>query len=358
MPAQTTPPPDSAVPPPVLEQAGQLLALENAASRGAAGPLRKALVDVQRRAAVLWTRMFGSLDASADPIRLGTFVAEFKSMLSGIDAAPADVLAGYAAQALSMGVGHAATALGMQQAPAGFDPSLGRASVRTLSGLDAVVSGRLGVAESAADRMAGKSFDDALAVMAKANRAVTSIESATTFVVHDSSNAGIGQLADFVGASRLWIAEPDACLTCQGLSGHVASPGQPFDASLLASFTDKPTPTWPPGSDLDGPPEHIGCRCRLMPWLGAAQTGTPHPWGAQPAIGGRDLPQALRREARRAVVKGWSLPSESQASRLLAADRLLARGANLPKTVQAYGRAAVRRGRFPSRSVPVGAKRP
>jgi hypothetical protein len=68
--------------------------------------------------------------------------------------------------------------------------------------------------------------------------------------------------------------------------------------------------------------------------------------------GGNDLPEALKREARRSVLKGWSLESESQASRLDAAERLLQRGARLPGTVEREARQAVRARRFRSRSVP------
>jgi len=357
-PAQTPPPPDSAVPPLVLDHAGQLLALENAASRAAAGPLRKALVDVQRRASVLWARMFGSLESPADPIRLGSFVAEIKRMFSGANSEPSQVLSGFATKALTMGVEHAAATLGLERSAAEVEASLSYGVVQSLNTVDAAVAEHLAGAESALDRIAGKSFQDVIPVLAKANRAVTTIDRAASYIVNDSSNTSAAQLADSVGAGRLWIALPDACLSCQGMSGRVAPAGQPFDDGYLSTFTDKPTLPWPAGGSFDGPPLHPHDRCRIVPWLGATVIGTPNPWGAQQAIGGHDLPDALRREARRAVVKGWSLPSESQASRLRAADRLLARGANLPKTVQAYGRAAVRRGRFPSRSVPVGAKGP
>lgn len=356
MPAPTTPPPDSAVPPLVLDQAGQLLALENAASRAAAGPLRKALVDVQRRAAVLWTRMFGSLDSPADPIRLASFVTEIKRMFSGANAEPSQVLSGFAMKALTMGVEHAAAALGLDRTVSEVGASMSYGVLQSLSTVDSAVGAQLAAAESALDRIAGKSFDDVIPVLGKANRAVTTIDRAASYVVNDSSNTGAARLADSVGAGRLWVALPDACLSCQGMSGRVAPAGQPFDDGFLSTFTDKATLPWPAGGAFDGPPLHPHDRCRVVPWLGATMVGTPNPWGVQPAIGGHDLPQALRREARRAVVKGWSLPSESQASRLRAADRLLARGANLPKTVRAYGRAAVKRGRFPTRNVPVGAK--
>jgi len=65
------------------------------------------------------------------------------------------------------------------------------------------------------------------------------------------------------------------------------------------------------------------------------------------------LPEALKREARRSVARGFSLPSESEAQRLAATDRLLREGAGLPKTVEAAARRAVDRGGYPrGRKVP------
>jgi len=85
------------------------------------------------------------------------------------------------------------------------------------------------------------------------------------------------------------------------------------------------------------------CRCRCVPYYGHA--GPP---------GSLTLPEALKREAQRSILKGWSLPSESERVRVAAAERLLARGSNLPKTVQQVARDAVKRGRFIDRTVPHG----
>src|SRR5690606_27475214 len=91
---------------------------------------------------------------------------------------------------------------------------------------------------------------------------------------------------------------------------------------------------------IDGPPAHPHCRCAVSPWLPSEIPG------------GVDLPEALRREARRAVLKGWSLDSESNAARLLAAGRLLERGPGMPESVEREARRAIRVGRFRSRKVP------
>lgn len=77
------------------------------------------------------------------------------------------------------------------------------------------------------------------------------------------------------------------------------------------------------------------CRCRTQPWLGSTDNAR-----------GPDLRVALRREAARSIATGWRRPSESERVRLGAAERLLAAGTTLPKSVQARARAAIRRGQF------------
>lgn len=82
------------------------------------------------------------------------------------------------------------------------------------------------------------------------------------------------------------------------------------------------------------------CRCQVSVWLGSL-SGQP------------DLPERLKHEAARSVLKGWSLPSESNTVRLQAARALLRRGGRgLPKSVQEEAARAVARGRFTSRTVP------
>lgn len=133
----------------------------------------------------------------------------------------------------------------------------------------------------------------------------------------------------------VWIAERAACLTCLALSGQVANPsiGEWFDED--ATFDKRPMEVWPPGSSLMGPPRHPHCRCRLRI---IAATNTM-------------LPDALAREARRTVARGWS-DFASHPARLSAADRLLAAGARLPVSVQSRAAQDVARGVFSDRHRP------
>jgi hypothetical protein len=137
----------------------------------------------------------------------------------------------------------------------------------------------------------------------------------------------------------LWLAEPDACVTCQGFAGRIAAAGQPFDIAFASIFTDKPH-LWPAGP-VEHPPAHPSCRCECVVWLGVA-----------PGATGPSLPEALQREAQRSILKGWSLPSESGAERIRAARKALARNPAAPASVKAYSRRAVTAGRFPTRTVP------
>jgi hypothetical protein len=168
--------------------------------------------------------------------------------------------------------------------------------------------------------------------MAHAQRGVTSVESAAAWTTNAAVNQGTQAVADELGVEMIWVAERDACATCLALSGQVSQDGV-FDASL--TFAEEAPPVWPPGSDLERPPRHFRCRCRLQPWFGSA-----------PDYTGPDLPAVLRREAERSILTGWRRPSESEGTRISAAARLLARGSHLPKSVQARSRRAIARGHF------------
>lgn len=173
---------------------------------------------------------------------------------------------------------------------------------------------------------------------AVADRAARHLEGVATTAVNQAASVGVDEAARQLDADGvMWVAERDGCLHCQALSGHIMPLGRRFPVSV--TFGDKPL-RWAKFTGL--PPRHPHCRCRPRPVWGDAQ-------GAS---------TALQREARRSVVRGFGLPSESQAARLRAADRLLRRGAGLPRSVEAYGRDAVRAGRFPrGRAVPGGVGR-
>lgn len=338
-----SPPPQQqtdAAPPPqptaaqIALHAAELYALEKAAARAVTAPLRSRLIRIQRDAAAAWIRAFGSLTAPADPIRLGQLLADIRRDLADITPAASAPLGTWAARALDLGIrqggreARAATA----HITAGLDDQ----TLRTIAGADSLIGARIADAEAALT-VAGPGFDDITGALAHAHRAASDMQGAVIQAVNGAANTGITAVADDLGAQRLLIAEPDACLTCAGMSGRLADPGEPFDAAFAATFTPKPR-IWPPGP-IVAPPIHPHCRCRITIWRGSA-------------AGGTDFPAALRREAQRAVLKGWSLPSESGPARIRAAQQLLTRGVTAPQSVQAQARAAIRRGRFANRAVP------
>jgi hypothetical protein len=172
--------------------------------------------------------------------------------------------------------------------------------------------------------------DALLTATAQGMRAATGSEAAARWAVNRSAARGADSICSELGAARLWIAERDACLHCLAYSGVVAQPGERFPAGL--TFAEKPLKS----EAIPYPPLHPNCRCRITPWLGTKS-------GSGTSV---EMPEALKREARRSVLLGLALPSESTPARLRAADRLLAKGAMLPASVQARARAAVRRGAF------------
>jgi hypothetical protein len=143
-----------------------------------------------------------------------------------------------------------------------------------------------------------------------------------------AGNEGSTAVADAAKLPTVWVAEVNACVTCLAYSGRTADPGDDFPAGL--TYGRRSSVTEPVGF----PPAHPHCRCTVEP------------------LNDPSYAAALRREADRSVLRGFSLESESMATRIDAAERLLNRGVTAPKSVLAYARAAVKRGEFTTRGRP------
>ena len=159
----------------------------------------------------------------------------------------------------------------------------------------------------------------------------TSVNSHVEKTMHATSTAN---KAPF----ELWVAERDACVRCSAYAGKLVKTGEKFQGGL----------SWDPNQrDSKAPdvrpPLHPHCRCRLVPWNPA--------WAKEGEV---SLPEAVKREAQRSVARGFSLPSESNASRIRALKELLQNGnPSLPKTVLERARRDLKRGEFGrGRSVP------
>lgn len=178
-----------------------------------------------------------------------------------------------------------------------------------------------------ARRLARAGADEAT-ILAPVSAARNTLERATTTLVNRAGNAGTTAVADAARLSTVWVAETNACVTCLAYSGRVAKPGKAFPAGL--SYGRRSTVAEP----VDHPPAHPNCRCTVEP------------------LNAPEYAEALRREADRSVLRGFSLESESMATRIDAASRLLERGVEAPKSVKAYAAAAIKRGEFTTRGRP------
>lgn len=146
--------------------------------------------------------------------------------------------------------------------------------------------------------------------------------------INQAGNEGATAIADAAGLATVWVAETDACVHCLAYSGVVAASGEAFPGGLTyGAKVYHPTA-------IVTPPRHPHCRCTVEPLVSESYA------------------MALRREADRSVLRGFSLSSESMGVRIDAADRLIKSGVNAPESVIAYARRSVKAGRFPTRGRP------
>lgn len=176
-----------------------------------------------------------------------------------------------------------------------------------------------------AKKLARAGVDDAT-VVASVSAARNRVTAATTSLVNRAGNEGVRAAA--ASAPVVWVAETNACVTCLAYSGETAAPGKLFAAGR--TYGKRSTVTEP----LATPPAHPHCRCTLE------------------VLNDPSYATTLRREADRSVLRGFSLESESMATRIDAADRLLQRDPVAPASVKTYARRAVRAGEFPTRGRP------
>jgi len=180
---------------------------------------------------------------------------------------------------------------------------------------------------SKARKLAGAGAD-AATILSPVLAAANGLSRDVTTLVNHAGNAGATAVADAAGLATVWVAETNACVECLAYSGRVAKPGKTFPGGLTygaKSYNPEP---------IAYPPRHPRCRCTVEP-LRSAEYAT-----------------ALRREADRSVLRGFSLESESMKTRIEAADRLVSRGVDAPKSVVAFARRSIKAGEFPTRGRP------
>lgn len=145
---------------------------------------------------------------------------------------------------------------------------------------------------------------DVIAAVTTATSGLNNVSMASRWMTNAAANESLHRVADASpDLTTLVRPERNGCVDCLGKAGTTAKP-----------------------------PFHPRCRCTTL---------------VLERESAKAVAEGLKREAERSILRGWSLPSESEAVRLKAARALLARGTNLPKSVQAYARTAINRGEFP-----------
>ncbi len=298
--------------------ADSVAAIAARASSKATRRLRKRIGTIRRDLVRLWVQMFGSVTSGpADLTQASAFAVEATRLLTeGLTPAlvsPRPVVeawvTAYYRGAASTGL---APATDFTVPPLDLTRPVDRAATAAVAGLSAVALHAMG-------------FNALAVALARAEKAVANVGTTTAFELHRAASRAVSDIARDTGQLRVWIAERDACLHCLAYAGETTTGGV-FPTGL--TFGDKPLTA--PGP-LTGPPLHPHCRCALQ-LLDPSDTA---------------VVTALKREAKRSVLRGVALDGEAE--KLRAADRLLAVGAGLPKTVEARAAAAVRRGRFERR---------
>lgn len=183
-------------------------------------------------------------------------------------------------------------------------------------------------AEISKARKLARAGADPATVLSPVLAASASTKRSVTTLVNAAGNAGSTAVADAAGLPTVWIAETNACVECLAYSGRVAKPGKTFPGGLTygaKSYNAEP---------VAYPPRHPNCRCTVEP------------------LRAQSYADALRREADRSVLRGFSLESERMSVRVDAAKRLVASDVDAPKSVIAYARRAVKAGEFPTRGRP------
>lgn len=316
------------------EQAEATIRLELEAAREAAGSLEARVNAARREVLASYVAAFGSTEEAArfGP-ELSSFLRSAEGSIRGAFDGQAELAAQlterYVREAAQLGVDHATAILEDVEDLEVLEPELpeaagaGEAVTRGRDDALRLLSGPLVVAGGVAG---------VLAVVGRANKAVANVKAATRAGVNRAHNAAVSDLASRAGVGRVWIAERDGCVECLAYAGEVAYEGEEFPGGLTMD-TRKPRNTDP----LPSPPLHPNCRCSVMPYRDSD---------------GSSFPEALKREARRSIAKGWRVESESEAVRLRAAESLLRRGADLPQSVQDAAERSLARGSFPDRRVP------
>jgi len=231
-------------------------------------------------------------------------------------------LAAAVGAAFDIGVSDAVKMLGEGE-PKGVPRKPPRELVAAAKATEKTIAGELVKARALARAGVG----DLAAIVSPVLAAANAVKRDVVTLVNHAGNAGTTAVADAADRPTVWVAETNACVQCLAYSGRVARPGKPFPGGISYG---KRTGSEP----ILTPPRHPHCRCTVEVLLS------------------KDYADALRREADRSVLRGFSLESESMKVRIDAADRLVKKGVDAPKSVIAFARRSIVKGEFPTRGRP------
>lgn len=327
----------------LVVQAATLLTFEAGSAYAATSGLHRALAAFARSANGQWL-LAGAHPSSGQQLPaqdrdrvIATLSADLRRIGAEAQAELPTILLQQAEHALALGAQHAGEQVSLNVAI--DDLVLDDTARQIIASTPTAAVDRLGRATTMLER--AQTGQDLQAAVSEADRSIAMVNTGSTYLTNHVANDAGRQVAVRLGEKLLWIAERDACVVCLALAGHIADPNEGVGFDEFATYGPyEPPSVWPFGMPLMRPPRHPHCRCQVCVWLGTAP-------------GAPSLPERLRHEAARSILKGWSLPSESNRVRLKAAGSLLASGGRgLPKSVQEEAARAVASGSFKSRTIP------
>lgn len=299
------------------QQAAEAAALEDRVAEEADDGAGAELAALTTTALAAWVTAFGALTAAGTGTQLAAYLARVRY---DVDRAGQDL--GRRSQRTLAPALAVAAQLGARHAVDFLTRATGRHhDVPSVEVTDDAGRAAAGIADAVAEQLrlaarllspriiAGSGWRGVVLGIAAARRAATLVRQTIAWAVHRAINGGAAQAADHYGARLLWVSEPDACVICLAYAGHVSTREQRFPGGLSMDPHSRSNRV----AALDGPPAHIRCRCRAVPWLPA--------WGTGPG----SLPDLLREQALVSVASGRRRPSESHAARRRAAQALLTR---------------------------------
>lgn len=334
------------------KQIDALQTIENRAVRAATLAGFGEIDDAVKAATMGWIEAFGSASAegeagSALSSLIRAAAGSVTKSLAGVHSGAVKAMDGAMEEAMKLAIGQTATVVAGasgEKAPEVSLPDPPKAAKTDAEALGKTVKAaeatakklltpttvlRLGLRGLLAPLATARQAINAAKAMisTNVNRAVDTVQKAAAKALPDDDEPKL----------EVWIANRDACTRCAAYAGEIIAEGKSFPGGL--SWDPK---TREANAPAVRPPLHPNCRCRTVPWKAS--------WKKPGQV---SLPEAARREAERSIARGFSLPSESNASRIRALKELLKTDPDLPKTVLAAARKAAEQGNFPKgRSVP------